>query len=233
MSSREEAIRKVLKCLALSKSQNEHEAALALRQAQGLMAKHGIEQLDVLAAQACEQAAKSRAQAQPAAWENRLAQMTARAFSCRLVFQTGSWRRKGDWLFIGCGPSPEIARYAFEVLLRQAHAARTEYIKTALRRCKPATRTARADLFCDAWVDGVASKVSSLVPTSSQSAAIEAYMTRRFSSLDDLACTNRNDGLRLRDWHHLDLATGRLQGRQARLAHGVNGTDPSIKRLPT
>lgn len=38
------AIDKIKKCLALSKSANEHEAAAAMRQAQALMAKHGIDE---------------------------------------------------------------------------------------------------------------------------------------------------------------------------------------------
>jgi hypothetical protein len=39
---REKAIDRIKKCLALSKSSNEHEAAAALRQAQKLMLAHGI-----------------------------------------------------------------------------------------------------------------------------------------------------------------------------------------------
>ena len=45
---------KIKKCLALSSSSNEHEAAIALRQAQKLMELHGISDIDVKAAQAQE-----------------------------------------------------------------------------------------------------------------------------------------------------------------------------------
>ena len=45
-ADRDKIIAKV-KCLALAKSSNEHEAANALRQAQKLMQAHGISDLDV------------------------------------------------------------------------------------------------------------------------------------------------------------------------------------------
>lgn len=44
------AIEKIRKCLALAKSANEHEAAAALRQAQALMRKYGVEDGDILMA---------------------------------------------------------------------------------------------------------------------------------------------------------------------------------------
>lgn len=44
---RENAIARIKKCMALSKSPNEHEAAAALRQAQKLMATHGISDEDI------------------------------------------------------------------------------------------------------------------------------------------------------------------------------------------
>lgn len=47
MNDREKAIDKIKKCLALSKSANEHEAAAALRQAQALMRKHDVTEDDV------------------------------------------------------------------------------------------------------------------------------------------------------------------------------------------
>ena len=45
--NREKIIDKIQKCLALSKSPNENEAATALRQAQKLMSRHGITELEI------------------------------------------------------------------------------------------------------------------------------------------------------------------------------------------
>lgn len=45
--NKSQAIEKIKKCLRLSKSANEHEAAQALKQAQILMQKFGITDIDV------------------------------------------------------------------------------------------------------------------------------------------------------------------------------------------
>lgn len=219
---KKDALRKILACLALSKSANEHEAAAGLRQAQALMAKYGLEEVDVLAAGASERKAKSAAKNTPPSWENSLAQLINRAFGCRLIFLPGGWRAsKGDWLFIGCGPAPEVASYAFDVLLRQAKAARAEYIKTALKRCTTANKTRRADLFCEGWVDGASQKVTPFSTDAKARDAIAAYVERRFPSLDTLSTRDRNDGASLRYWHYGDLAAGRRDGSAAQLRQGV------------
>ena len=44
---RDKALDKIRKCLALGKSSNEHEAAAALRQAQKMMAAHGLTEEDI------------------------------------------------------------------------------------------------------------------------------------------------------------------------------------------
>ncbi len=45
--TRDKALAKIKKCLALGRSTNPHEAAAAMRQAQKLMAEHGLNDTDV------------------------------------------------------------------------------------------------------------------------------------------------------------------------------------------
>lgn len=47
MDTKQKVLDKIKKCLALGKSSNANEAATALRQAQALMRKHGITELDI------------------------------------------------------------------------------------------------------------------------------------------------------------------------------------------
>jgi len=54
MSKQNKIIHKIRKCLALSKSANEHESAIALRQAQKLMLEHGISDNEIQAHEANE-----------------------------------------------------------------------------------------------------------------------------------------------------------------------------------
>lgn len=224
MSDRDKIIDKIKKCLALSASSNEHEAEAALRQARKLMETHGVSELDVQAAEAEERRAKAGADMRPANWEAMLAGKIADAFGCRVIF-SGGWKG-GEWCYIGCGAAPEVAHYAFTVLLRQARRARAEHIKGRLKRCKAATKTRRADLFSDGWVRGVAITITTFAGGEQQDAAIDAYVGKHYPSLRDLNARSRNDGrATLRDHEYADYAAGGNAGRDAQLNRGVAGMD--------
>ena len=227
---------KIKKCLALSTSANEHEAAAALRQAQKLMDQYGITELDIHAAQANEQRAKSGAKSKPAIWESTLAQHVAKSFGCRVIlcvgFDIAKLESISEWVFVGCGPAPEIAQYAFTVLRRQARRARSEYIKTKLRRCKRATKTRRADKFSDGWVVSVIDKIKAFAGTGEQTKAIDSYMAKHYPRLLDLACKDRSEGkeMSMRDWS--DFSSGHSSGKAAQLNRGVGSANakPAIGR---
>lgn len=217
---------KIKKCLALATSGNEHEAASALRQAQKLMEQHGISDRDVLASQASESSAKAGAVSKPAEWENMLAARVARAFGCKVIFARRTWTI-AEWKFIGAGATADVASYAFEVLFRQARKARAAYMETTLKRVRrTAIKTARADLFCDGWVQTAMSTVTAWTNSDEQQSAVAAYISCNYPSLSKLDTTNRQP-TNLRDHHLDDLARGRAAGRAAELNRGVGaGADP-------
>lgn len=222
---KEKVLDKIKKCLALSKSSNEHEAAAALRQAKKLMEAHDITGLDMQASEAEERRAAASARTHPADWEALLAASVGWAFGCRVLFTSATIRRTGEWCFIGCGNAPEVAQYALTVLRRQAKRAREEHIKTRLKRCKVATKARRADLFSEGWVRAVAGKIAAFAGPAQQSAAIDAYMAKHYPRLGSLTTRNRNDGRKLRDHEYDDLDAGRRSGREAQLNHGVGGPE--------
>lgn len=121
------------KCLALAKSANENEAAIALRQAQALMREFQIDPdlLDIVEA-SCE----SKATKVPQAWEASLVMTIARAMQCKPIFSSGSstWGIKASWTFIGIDPAPEVASYTFDVLYRQVIRSRKSFIENSLKR---------------------------------------------------------------------------------------------------
>ncbi len=228
MSDTRKAIfEKIKKCLALSSSSNEHEAEAALRQARALMEKHGIDHTDMLAYEACEERVKGGAKNTPSSWETRLAAKIADAFNCRLIFMEG-WV-KGEWTFIGVDAAPEIAGYAFSVLLRQCKRARTEHINTNLRRCKTATKTRRADLFCAGWVHAVTGKIAAFIGDERSEQAIEAYFVKHYPTLRDIAPRNRNTGKTLRDHEFNDYMRGSMAGKNAELNRGVGGAESQAR----
>lgn len=226
VSDRDKIIDKIKKCLALSASSNEHEAAAALRQATKLMEAHGISDLDVLAADAVECAIKAGAKTKPAAWEATLAKRVADAFGCRLLFSpVWLFEDSGKWLFIGCDPAAEIGSYAFSVLFRQCKRARAEHIKTVLKRCKAATKTRRADLFCEGWVSSVVGKINAFAGTDEQRLMIDAYMAKHHPKVGTGKTTDRNGQRRLSDRDYNDYASGIHKGKDAQLNRGVDGAE--------
>lgn len=225
MNNREKIIDKIKKCLALSASSNEHEAAAALRQAKKLMEQHGISDLDMQAAEAGETRARAGAAKYPANWETGLASRIADAFACRIIFTRNILNGCGEWVFVGTGAAPEIAEYAFKVLFRQCKAARAAHIKRRLSRCKPGARTRRADLFCEGWVHAVTGLIEAFAGGETNPGAIDAYMATRYPRLSDLKSRDRSDGRKLQDHDYNDLAAGRHQGKDAKLNRGLGGAE--------
>jgi hypothetical protein len=213
---------KIRKCLALSQSANEHEAAAALRQAKKLMEAHNISTDDVKAAEVSEARAKAGTRAKPVSWETYLAQTVGAVFNCMIIFGSGS--SEGRWMFIGVGTNPEVAQYAFLVLFRQLKKARAEYIKTNLKRCKQVSKTRRADQYCAGWVSAVRSvALGQFFPKNPDQAAIDAYNVKHHPKVIDCASIDRNEKGGKRDYG--DTFAGYLQGQKASLHRGVGGTD--------
>jgi len=219
---------KIKKCLALAgdAGATEHEAAAALRQAQALMREHNLGEADVLAAEASEKRHKAGALSRPAAWETALAASVAGALGCRGLFAEGSCA--SHWVFVGVAPGPEVAEYAFKTLLRQVKAARKAYVAGKLKRCKQASKTMRADVFCMGWVRAATRALAVLTLTERQAKAVALYMERHYPRLEQLKPTDRNAGKKVKAD---DFLHGLESGRQARLHNGVGSGAGEIRAL--
>lgn len=131
-SKLERVIRKIKRCLALSKSSNENEAATAMRQAQALMREYRLTELDVRLSDVSEaQSEKSRANRRPT-WDRHLSSIVAQLFGVRhLSYQhwcRSASRRVDRAIFVGVTPAQQIAMYAYEALLAKLTLVRREYV---------------------------------------------------------------------------------------------------------
>lgn len=215
------AISKIRKCLALSKSANENEAATALKQAKALMNKFGVTDMDVMAAEIKEASAKTTAKQRPPQWESRLGVAIGKAFGCEVLF-FGSRYRSGRWAFIGDEISSEIAQYAFSVLLRQLKRQRKLFIEEQCQYLSKSNKTRRADLFCDGWVRTVYNMAKQLAPER-KSEALTIYMEQKYKDLPVMAKRDRNEG---RDLSERDIAAywaGKAAGETAQLNRAMSG----------
>lgn len=207
---------KIKKCLALSASDNEHEAALALEKARKLMDEHGVTADDVAMAEIGEANAPVSATVRPAYWEVVLARTVERALSVK------SFLGEDSRVFVGYGPAPEIAAYAFQSLRRRLKAARADYIASALKRCKMARKRARADAFCEGWAAALYVKIAALHPALSKDDRLDRYLAQNHD-LVPVATRKGPSGQRA----ERDRWIGWDNGREVDLHHGVGGVDRS------
>ena len=220
--TREEAILKIKKCLALAKSANENEAAIALRQAQSLMREFQVDPdlLDIVEANCLSNVKKS-----PQAWEAALVGLIAKSLKCRLIFSSGNpyYGTKAQWTFIGIDPAPEIASYSFDVLYRQVNRARKTFIETSLKRVTvKKNKVRRADLFCEGWVQSIRHLITEIdieIPENTTT-RIKKYMDQAHSNLGSFTPKDRNKGkaLNASDYH-----AGQQSGKSAQLNQAMNG----------
>jgi hypothetical protein len=213
------AIEKIKKLLRLAASDNPHEAAAAMRQARALMDKYRLEEMDVALSEVQECACHSGSKIKPVRWEASLAGCVKSAYACEFLFMAGV----GEWRFIG--EFAEVASYTMTVLLRQVRQARRTFISDKLRRCKTATKTKRADVFCDGWVYQVRKQVMAFAGSDCPSQAAIAYMLKHHPNTTQSTPTDRNTANQLSNRAVTDSMHGILAASDVRLNHGVKGQE--------
>ncbi|WPU22590.1 DUF2786 domain-containing protein [Cedecea neteri] len=188
MENKEKYLQRIKKLLAMARNNSSaEEAALAMSRAQKLMAEYKLSEADadfLDIHEASTQKAPSHAEKMPE-YMALLAEMIARVFGVKFYTSYGCNRwdapAKRTITYYGPDERPQIAAYSFEVLGKQLAKARREYLATLRRNIKPATKTARADTFCSAWVNGAYAVVSDFVVTEAEATLIESYRSQKLS----------------------------------------------------
>lgn len=217
---------KIVRCLALSKSSNEHEAATALRQAHAMMSQHDISMDDINLVDIKFKASNTRYAKRPPVYQIALANMIARLFGCKNYMGNGSGELSSARVmcFVGLEMHSDIASYAHDSLFRQLKQARRTYIKTELKRVRlPKNKAARADAFCLGWVATVHGLVKKLVPLVTNMMLIERAMgqelnLRETGGVDRVSKNKAASGTN-------DFYNGLIAGQGAELHHAMHGTN--------
>ncbi len=230
-------IEKIKKCLALSKSANQHEAAAALRQAMAFMEKYKIDADDPELLGIAEASILGSGSQKPTVFEAVLANSIAQMMGCKVILSGDikitkdlSFKKVAAWKFIGFDPAPEIASYAFDVLFRQLKKARSVFISENLKRVQiKANKVKRADLFCEGWVIEATKLVSDLNPDKEKMEQIQAYVQQKHNVRNSKP-TDRNKKTNTNtDRAQNDLHAGRQAGKSAKLNNAMNGGAPMEK----
>ncbi|VFR54775.1 hypothetical protein BRI6_1094 [plant metagenome] len=219
--NRDDALRKIRRCLELARSANQFEAAAAMRQAQALMREYAVSGSDVELLAVTEVSVRALTNAN-VVWEAALNRLIANAFGCEVYWQRtfdADFRLARHVVFVGLDAAPEVAGYAYEVLGRQCVKARQQYVAGQPKRCKAATKTARGDEFARGWVQAVRDLVQNMGMTPANAELVDRYMEQQHPDLTTAEIRDR--GRRVAHQGH--AAAGFRVGKSARLGRGVGG----------
>ncbi|MCI4031488.1 DUF7168 domain-containing protein [Dickeya dianthicola] len=214
-------IEKIQKLLYLARrSTNEYEAANAINQAQNLMRKFGLSELDIDLQAINEfqsEGCPSDAVKLPV-YVVHLANMLCRAFGVSCYY---TWTSKGNRSIAFYGPNerPQIAAYGFDVLTSQVVKAREDFIASQNKRIKRSTKTNRADQFCEGWVSGAWNAISPFTVEPKERELMKLYYQQVSAGFSDLKsrdakkCRGDDDA----------YSSGYTSGKNARLHQAVSG----------
>lgn len=169
-------LRKIKRCMDLSSSSNEHEAAMALKQMQAMMKKHNISESNVLAFEVNDSEYKTSTKGKPKAWVWDLHGSIAQALDCKSYLRGRHSDDKARLVFVGIGNTPDIASYAFDVLYRKVLDDRKRYLKHDIGHIQSSKlKTKMADAYCEGWVNSAYKKARNLNPCKETMQKIQAY----------------------------------------------------------
>lgn len=218
MSDIDRVMKKIQKCLALSASSNQHEAAAALRQAMALMKKYQVSMEDVELSHV-EVVEAGKGYARPPKWKVNLYQVVAKAFTCSLFIYGGRP------VFVGATPGPAVAKYALEVLMRQLELNKKDFmVAVAIERpwLDRSTKVRLGKGYSEGWAHGcyqVVAQFASALSTETHHKHSERL--RLHFQLDKIA-TSKARKSALND--NVGLIAGRagyMDGQQAKIHAGM------------
>lgn len=219
-------IERIKKCLAHANNSNPHERATAIRQAQNLMAKHGLTDMDITLSEVKTQLKATGAGKKMPAHIGVLATMVADAFGakmiCRNLYKGGRW--VGHVEFYGIGEVAEVCGYAFDVLRRQLKRDRDAYLASLDKRLKRSSKTRRGDVYAVGWVLTAGEQIKPRERSEKETSVMAAYEKERWPTpLNDAKVINRASKLKRND--HGALLTGISDGKKVQFYQGVGGAE--------
>jgi hypothetical protein len=223
MSDVDDIIEKIKKCMALSRSSNEHEAAAALRQAQKLMEKYSITDAQINESEiVVVRFDCSTAWVKPAAWDCQLMHSVCKAFGGKFLIARGRQHVLAQFTYIGLKINAAVVEYTYAVLARQCIKARAQYLSSASSLVSRSEKIAAGDSFCLAYVVALKSKIHEFAMKPETLALIDA---KRNIMSGALSVPIR------RGFDSEAAAKGAEAGKQASLLRPMNNAADAVLRL--
>jgi hypothetical protein len=200
-------LRKIKRCMDLSNSSNENEAAIALKQMRKLMDENNVNEFHVMAHEVNEQSSELSVKNTPPKWVIQLHNVIGRAMDCESILRSKSTdkiiydKKKKSYvyekapmliLYLGLGPNPEIANYSFDVLYKKLKKARKDFANEKLEGFSRSEKLKLSDAFCEGWILNIYKKVKHLNPSEETMEKIEAYHKLKNTEIKVRDFTNKS-----------------------------------------
>lgn len=219
---KQKIISKIQKCLRLAESGNPNEAAAALRQAQGMMRKYRVSEVEIYSPQMEETSASGGGYYNPPYWALALSELVAEAFDCQ-VFLARREASHPQFRYIGLQHTASVAAYSFSVLYRQLRLARRAYMHELALDDKQEIRR-RGNVFAQAWLYRVAAVVADFVVNPDTRIAIDDYVQAKYG--DTCECLRGPTDPEARDYEV--ILSGLRAAHNVRLLRPVPATERRI-----
>lgn len=173
--NKEQAIEKIKKCLALAKdsASEANEVSVALKQAQSLMKKYNVSEMDCEAADFKERPVnRNRKAAKLKQYEWWVLHVVKK------VFGVTYYKYRDSVYLFGNANRLDIAQYAFDVLINTLKIERRKFLKTLSNKSNY-LKTKKADEFCLVWIFAVEEKVQDFVMEEKEKEALELILKQR------------------------------------------------------
>jgi hypothetical protein len=182
---------KIKKCLALSSSPEPHEAAVAMRQAQKLMAALGVTAEEVEAPSVVEAEVKTREGYGACRYMNHLVSLVEDAFGVEVVYSRNpGTANRLNVRYFGTEQRVRLAEYTHRVLQRGLE---ESWAKMLARRPWLKSVGGKRQAFYIGWLSVVHGQVSKLVPPEVETLAVKTYLNRKFGALEVIESKKRSD----------------------------------------
>ena len=214
----EKVLEKLKKLLSLAKSNNPHEAALALQRAQKLMLAYNISPDDLALSDIDESISDywAAGSVNPPRYMLGLLDIIQTAFGVKSIIHSGHTPSVG---FYGNKERVGLASYTWEVLARQLIQARKAYIRQQNKRIKNSTKTNRGDKFAEGWVLAVRSEVHLFAMSREERELATLWLEQKYP---DSGTTSGREAGKSRD-ADMSRHNGYQEGRYVRLHQPVDG----------
>lgn len=178
---RQKALQKIAKCLELGNSANVHEAAQAIRMAERLMRKHGLDQADIDFIRMGTTSASVLLPAQP----NQNILRVIRGINARFGVEAVLVNHKGlkRLEFVGVAERAIFAAFAFDILYREMNQQIGTFRQSfAGSGTDTVTVTRRVASFASGWIEGALEKLPNL--NAEHNDSLDDYLDEQFKKLD-------------------------------------------------